>query len=218
MVDWLCFPRFDSPAVFCSLLDEDGGHWRLGVVGLVEVSRRYLDRTLVVETTQRTNSGTVVVTDALAVGSGERGHQLGAGSPHALLRRVVCTDGEAEVECEFLRRPEYGLARPLLRSEDGGVVTQGSPDALALATSVPLQVEGGVARAGFKLRGGVSRRPSPCSGRAPGSSPHACGNPRRWQSACRTPSMRGGPGRSSTSTTRGRGVSWSTSADGCCRG
>lgn len=154
VVDWLCFPRFDSPSVFCSLLDEQGGYWRLAAVGAVGVSRCYLDRTLVVETSHRTHSGTVAITDALAAGSGERGHELGEGSPHVLMRQVVCRSGEVEVECEFVPRPEYGLARPLLQTQDGGVVTRGSPDALALASSIPLNVEDNCAKARFTLREG----------------------------------------------------------------
>ena len=33
-VDWLCLPRFDSPACFAALLGtEDHGRWQLGPVG-----------------------------------------------------------------------------------------------------------------------------------------------------------------------------------------
>lgn len=29
-IDWLCLPRFDSPAVFCAILgDANDGRWRL---------------------------------------------------------------------------------------------------------------------------------------------------------------------------------------------
>ena len=42
-VDWLCFPRFDAPAVFARLLDDDGGHFAIRPAGEFEASRRYLD-------------------------------------------------------------------------------------------------------------------------------------------------------------------------------
>ena len=80
-VDWLCFPRFDGPSVFCRLLDPPAGHFAIRPAGEFQVSRRYVDQTLVLETTFTTADGTAVLTDALAVGRNERGHQLGAQSP-----------------------------------------------------------------------------------------------------------------------------------------
>ncbi|HEX4732978.1 MAG TPA: trehalase-like domain-containing protein, partial [Thermoleophilaceae bacterium] len=65
-VDWLCTPRFDSPSVFGALLDPaKGGRWTLQPVESFEAERRYLEGTNVLESTFRTASGTVRVTDAL---------------------------------------------------------------------------------------------------------------------------------------------------------
>src|SRR5204863_4008850 len=85
-VDWLCFPRFDSPSVFGRLLDEQAGHWSIRPAGEYTVDRRYLDRTLVLESRFQTPTGVVVLTDALAVGPDDRGHALGRGAPHLLIR------------------------------------------------------------------------------------------------------------------------------------
>ncbi len=139
-VDWLCFPRFDAPSVFGRLLDDDAGHLRTRPVGHAEVTRRYLDDSLVLETTFTTASGTAVLTEALALRPDDSGHQLGQDAPHALLRRLVCTEGSVEVEVVFAPRPEYGLARPLLVAVEGGVLTRGAPAALALWTELPLRI------------------------------------------------------------------------------
>ncbi len=80
-VDWLCFPRFDAPSVFCRLLDPAGGRFAIRPAGDFRASRAYLDQTMVLETTFRAEAGTAVLTDALAVGRNDRGHHLGAGSP-----------------------------------------------------------------------------------------------------------------------------------------
>ena len=92
-IDWLCFPRFDSASTFGRLLGENAGHWSFGATNTTEVTRRYLDRTMVLETTLRTPTGAVTITDALAMGSGNRGHELGKGVPHLLLRRATCVGG-----------------------------------------------------------------------------------------------------------------------------
>ncbi|MFU8840622.1 MAG: glycoside hydrolase family 15 protein [Nitriliruptoraceae bacterium] len=153
-VDWLCFPRFDAPSVLGRLLDPDAGHLAIRPQGEFVAERRYRADSLVLETTFVTATGTVVVTDALALRADDSGHQLGRDAPHALLRHVRCSDGEVTVAVAFAPRPEYGLARPLLQPVDGGVVTRGAPDALALWTEVPLRLDHSHAEGTVRLTAG----------------------------------------------------------------
>lgn len=154
-VDWLCFPRFDSPSVFGRILGDDAGFWAIRpVVDVTGTSRRYVGPSMVLETTFTTASGTVTVTDALLLGDGNRGHELGAGSPGALLRSVACTAGEAGVDVIFDPRPEYGLVRPLLQQADGGLLARGGADVLALSSPVTFELDGGPARARLSMRAG----------------------------------------------------------------
>src|ERR671911_523769 len=81
-IDWLCLPRYDSPALFARLLDPGAGHWSIRPVGLFRSTRRYLPGTLVIETTFTGETGTVRLLDALAFAAGARGHDLGLASPH----------------------------------------------------------------------------------------------------------------------------------------
>src|SRR5580698_1577942 len=80
-VDWLCFPRFDGPSLFCRLLDSGGGRFAITPTGEFQARRRYADETMVLETTFTTTGGAAVLTDAMAVGPDERGHELGKNSP-----------------------------------------------------------------------------------------------------------------------------------------
>jgi GH15 family glucan-1,4-alpha-glucosidase len=136
-VDWLCFPRFDSPSIFGRLLGDHAGHWSIRAVAALEVTRRYVGRTMVLETTHRTATGTLVVVDALATGEHNRGHALGDGSPHLLLRQLTCTEGNVEVDVEFAPRPEYGLVFPLIDNIDDGLVATGGADVMILSCPTP---------------------------------------------------------------------------------
>jgi GH15 family glucan-1,4-alpha-glucosidase len=157
-VDWLCFPRFDSPSVFARLLDEQAGHWSIRPAGRYTASRRYVDRTLVLETTFRTATGTVVLTDALAVGADNTRHALGKGAPHLLIRSVVCVNGNVEVEVSYAPRPEYGLLRPLLSNVDGGLTARGGAEWLVLSTPVRMAVDGSAATVRIPMRAGETLR------------------------------------------------------------
>ena len=140
-IDWLCFPRFDSPSIFGRLLDDEAGHWSIQATSATQVTRRYLDRTMVLVTTFHTPTGTVTLTDALAMGDGNRGHELGKGAPHLLLRRATCLEGEVELSLEYVPRPEFGLVHPLLDAVDGGVAALGGSDVLVLSSPMALTVD-----------------------------------------------------------------------------
>src|SRR2546423_1751174 len=113
-VDWWCPPRFDAPSVFGRLLDPDAGHWSIRPAGPCRTTREYRAGSLVLRTRFETPDGAVTVTDALALEAGVRGHDLGHGSPRALLRLVEGCRGAVPMRVEYRPRPEYGRIRPYL--------------------------------------------------------------------------------------------------------
>src|SRR5947199_1062008 len=153
-IDWLCFPRFDGPSVFARLLDEQAGHWSIHTVGTTDVSRRYLEGTMALETTFRTPTGSGVLVEAMAIGRNERGHELGVDSPGIVLRSVSCQSGAVEIELEYAPRFEYALIFPLLRPIEGGILARGGADVLVLSSPMEVHIEGSLARARFTLQPG----------------------------------------------------------------
>ena len=156
-VDWLCFPRYDASSCLGALLGDGAGHWSIHAVGATEVRRRYLDGTLVLETEFTTAAGRLTLTDALALGRDERGHELGARSPHALLRRAECTAGTVELEMEYAPRPDYGRVVAALREVPGGVSGAGDQRIPLLASPLSHALADGTVRARVTLRAGESR-------------------------------------------------------------
>jgi GH15 family glucan-1,4-alpha-glucosidase len=118
------------------------------------IGRRYLEGTLVLETTFRTPTGTLVLTDAMATGEDENVHRLGRAAPHLLIRAAECTQGRVDVDVRYVPRPEYGLVVPLLSGVPGGVAARGGRDRLALSSAVELALEGAEARAVVPLSQG----------------------------------------------------------------
>src|SRR5947209_20088947 len=77
-IDWLCWPRFDSSAIFAAILDPKiGGHWSIRPRQDTRTSRRYIENTNVLETEFVTQSGKFRLTDFMPVTSEEsKGHCL----------------------------------------------------------------------------------------------------------------------------------------------
>lgn len=131
-VDWLCFPRFDSPALFSSLLGvESHGRWLLAPrhPEAAVVKRQYVDSTFVLETVWKTPTGLAQVTDFMPVGH--------TGS--SILRRVTGMEGRVGMQQELIIRPRYGTVVPWSRRiQDGAapgemvLLAMAGPDAVAL--------------------------------------------------------------------------------------
>lgn len=114
-IDWLCWPRFDSPSLFGALLDRNiGGRFAIRPTGQYTSTRRYVGDTNVLETTFQTETGIVRLLDLMPVDSEEnKRHTLWAA--HQILRIIECVEGEVEIEVLCVPRPDYGRKQPRLR-------------------------------------------------------------------------------------------------------
>ena len=137
-IDWLCWPRFDSPAVFCRLLDgEKGGHFRVGPAGRgATSSRAYVEGTNVLATVFTTGGGRFRLTDLMPVERLNRRHEgEDIASHYHVLRSVEGLSGEAEVEVSFRPTFDFARAEATFHPYDGGILARGDgpPDAAARA-------------------------------------------------------------------------------------
>ena len=129
-IDWLCLPRFDSPACFAALLsDESAGHWTVAPVsGGEATSRRYRGDTLVLESEWRTPDGTVRVSDCMPP----------RGDAADVVRVVEGLSGRVRMRSTLRLRMDYGHIVPWVRRTNGGIEAVAGPDAAWLDTPVEL--------------------------------------------------------------------------------
>ena len=113
-IDWCCFPRFDSPAVFSRILDWDkGGYFKVAPDGVRSVKRRYIPDTNVLETTFETETGVATLTDFMSIHA-HTGPQVPreVGNDHQVIRRLRCDSGSVNFVVECYPRFEYGTIVP----------------------------------------------------------------------------------------------------------
>ena len=110
-IDWLCWPRFDSPSIFAALLDSDhGGRFQIQPSGDFRSERRYLPETNVLETTFRTDTGAVALRDLMPVASEEDKHAA-LTAEHEILREIEGLEGTVELAITYAPRPNYARDR-----------------------------------------------------------------------------------------------------------
>ncbi len=141
-IDWLCFPRFDSPSIFGALLDtKRGGRFAIRPTGRYRSSRRYVPETNVLETTFVTPNGSVVLRDLMPVAS-EAQKLAELEPPHEVLREIEGRSGEVELEIIYDPRPRYGALTPRLEQRGAfGIWLESSPFALILCSEIPLHID-----------------------------------------------------------------------------
>ena len=160
-IDWLCLPRFDSPACFAALLDEhEGGRWRIAPQSEdVSTTRSYRPDSLVLETFFDSPEGRVKLTDCLPFERGTR-----PDSPReihtqdVIVRMVEGLSGSVRMTMDYSPRFDYGHIVPWFTREDDAIEAVGGPDALRLAADVPLALEPGGVTADFVVTEGESVR------------------------------------------------------------
>jgi GH15 family glucan-1,4-alpha-glucosidase len=140
-IDWACFPRFDSPSVFCKVLDDvNGGAFSITPADLRRTTRAYLDGTNVLVTTFESDTGTLEVTDCMPVAASDPARLGGVRARRAILRRLRCVDGRVVVAARVAPRYEYGAFVPRLRVADGLGEAVGGADALWVDATRPIRV------------------------------------------------------------------------------
>ncbi|HEY1265869.1 MAG TPA: glycoside hydrolase family 15 protein [Candidatus Binatia bacterium] len=129
-IDWLCLPRFDSPACFAALLGTvDHGRWLVAPAGEIRaIRRRYRAGTLVLETDFETADGAVTVIDCMPPRT----------KNPDIVRIVVGKRGKVRMRVELIIRMDYGSLVPWVRRTERGIYAVGGPDALLLTTPVEL--------------------------------------------------------------------------------
>jgi len=126
-IDWLCLPDLDSPSVFGALLDEQkGGRFSLEPTVPFESQRRYLPGSNVLETTFKTATGSVRVTDALTLPSGDLGPY------RELARRIEGASGRVPIRWSVEPGFGYGTKGGRLSLRGGVPIAAAGRDAVAV--------------------------------------------------------------------------------------
>ncbi len=149
-IDFLCWPRFDSPTVFASVLDESGGgsfSLRPELEGARHI-QTYLPDSNVLITRWLSAAGSAEAMDAMVPALGEDG-----GLPR-LIRRVRATRGTVRISLRCAPRFDYGRETPHLRPVDRGVMFETATMRLRLTASAKLDIAEGAAVASVELEAG----------------------------------------------------------------
>src|SRR3984893_13881600 len=135
-IDWYCYPHFDSPSIFGSILDDKkGGRFQISAdADGVRHKQFYWPSTNILVTRFLLPDGIAELEDFMPVG-------LASDSPwyHHLYRRIRCVRGAVRIA--LICRPafDYGRKRHETLPEANGVIFKSGSLTIALSGAVPLK-------------------------------------------------------------------------------
>lgn len=150
-IDFMCFPRFDSPTIFAALLDDNKGgrFWIAPTLNAVRHRQLYLPDSNILLTRFLSKEGVAEVSDFMPVEEIDR--------PHTLVRRARTIRGEVRFRVVCAPRFNYARANHRVEKTDGSILfTSLGEDGtvLRLRSSIPLTIYNGDAVAEFGLGAG----------------------------------------------------------------
>jgi GH15 family glucan-1,4-alpha-glucosidase len=176
-IDFMCFPRIDSPAIFAGLLEPSrGGAFSIAPAsdaanespegsasglahGSANVKQMYLPDTNVLLTRFMTSDGVCELMDFMPVSEGGTAAATGVPLPNCVIRvvRIVFGHMRLRMRCE----PRFGYAQsdPVVRRVEEQAVEFSSADnslCLRLNSTTALTLDQAVAHAEFELHDGES--------------------------------------------------------------
>ena len=148
-IDWLCFPHFDSPSVFASILDDKkGGHFKIAPAAQgITHKQFYWPETNILITRFLSPGGVGEITDYMPVGALAKDH-----GHHQVVRRVNVVRGTMAFRMECYPAFNYARDKHTTTISAGGACFQSPGLSLGLATRVPLKQNGNGVIAQFKLK------------------------------------------------------------------
>ena len=147
-IDFLCWPKFDSDALFASLLGDDGnGYWRIAPAGYVKsIKRRYRGDTVILETDFETDTGSARLVDFMPWHDG----------PPSIIRLVEGLSGTVSMALSIRFRFGYGRMAPWTQAIDAGICAEIGPDRIVLHAPVDIVLADQDGNARFDVSEGQS--------------------------------------------------------------
>jgi GH15 family glucan-1,4-alpha-glucosidase len=158
-IDWACLPRFDSPACFLRLLDDEkGGYCSLGLHGLLDSTREYIDNTNLLVTTMHAPTGQLTVTDFMPVRRLEKNSGNGRESEAKprIIRYLQCPQGSIEAEASIFPTLNYAGQKQNVSHASGLWKYSSGDDSLYVQCSGQVQPAGERLLSHIRLKAGES--------------------------------------------------------------
>ncbi len=145
-LDWLCVPRFDSPACCAALLGTpQHGFWRIAPTSTVKSIRRsYRHGTMILETEMEVDGGVIRLIDFMPPQTREAD----------VFRLVQGVRGEVTLNSELRLRFDYGSIVPWIRRTERGICAVAGPESVYCFSDMRMEIENETAKSNFTIAAG----------------------------------------------------------------